>query len=101
MARNHALALRGRGILCAAFGTDPLAPEAMLGAMASVALPGSAAAFDPEDLRERCRHAGIETWLMRTPDAGLTAVRISAQLYNHEGQYARLAEVLLAELARA
>lgn len=101
MARNRALARRGRELLCAAFGTSPLAPESMLGAMASVALPAAAAARDPEDLRERCRRAGIETWLMRAPDNALTAVRLSAQLYNHEEQYARLGRRLLDELARA
>lgn len=101
MARNRALALRGREVLGAAFETAPLAPEALLGAMASVALPPCAAAFDPEDLRERCRRSGIETWLMRSPDGACTAVRISAQVYNHEGQYARLAQRLLAELGRA
>ncbi len=100
MARNRALALRGRDLLCAAFGTAPLAPDALLGALACVALPSAASAIDPEDLRDRCRRAGLETWLTRSPDGALTAVRISAQLYNHEEQYARLGRCLLEALAR-
>jgi isopenicillin-N epimerase len=106
MARNVALARTARSILVDALGGTPIAPEAMLGAMASVELP---AAFGPppdspvvEDplqamLRER---AGIEVPLMSWPRDGTrrTArkrlVRVSAHLHNHLPDYAALVDAL-------
>ena len=106
MARNGVLALGAREILLGALGGTPLAPAAMLGAMAAVALP---TAFGPppespveEDplqvaLRER---AGIEVPLLtwpRDPGPGerrWRLLRISAHLHNELPDYVALADAL-------
>jgi hypothetical protein len=45
------------------------------------------------------RARGVEGWFFGWPCAGGALVRVSAQLYNHEAQYRRLAG-LLVELLR-
>ena len=101
LARNHALALAARDVLCEQLGTPPPAPDHMLGSMASVPLPapapGSVAArLDCDALAAWFRDRGVRTWLHPRP---LPLVRVSAQLYNDLGQYRRLAN-LLAEALR-
>lgn len=98
--RNRALALRGRAILCDALGVAPPAPESMIGSLAAVPLAMSAgpgkppvddAHFQPTALQDALHADGFEVpiipWSPRL-------VRIAAQLYNDEGQIARLAEAL-------
>lgn len=101
MARNHALALAARDVLCEQLATRPPAPDHMLGSMASVPLPppspGSVAArLDCDGLAAWFRDRGVRTWLHPHP---LPLVRVSAQIYNDLGQYRRLAS-LLAEALR-
>ena len=101
--RNHALALRARKILCDAFEVEAPCPESMIGSMASVPLPRAAegapaAGLDREGLGRYVREHGIESWFSARPSGML--VRASAQAYNAEGQYERLAEVLLEALGR-
>jgi isopenicillin-N epimerase len=106
MAANRALARTAREILLAALGGTPVAPDAMLGAMAAVELPASfgpapesPVAEDPLQavLRER---AGIEVPLIAWPrEAGpgerpRRFVRISAHLHNHASDYVALADAL-------
>ncbi len=96
MARNRALALQGRDVLCAALGVEPAAPELMIGSMASIPLPAAqsgspAARLDSEALCEWCRARGIRTWLYPHP---LPLLRVSAQLYNKPDQYRQLATLL-------
>jgi isopenicillin-N epimerase len=100
MRRNHRLALRGRNILCDALGVAPLVPDAMTGSMAVVPLPdgrpgtGPAALYgDPlqDALLERY---GIEVPVIAWPAPPKRLLRISAQLYNEEGEYRALAEAL-------
>lgn len=105
MARNRALALAGRATLCAALGVAPPAPEAMLGALAAVPLPDGppGAPLHPVALTEPLQDALLERWRLEVPIVGWPArpkrlVRISAQLYNHPEQYARLARALRAAL---
>ncbi|HZX97738.1 MAG TPA: aminotransferase class V-fold PLP-dependent enzyme [Myxococcales bacterium] len=104
MRRNHALALRGRDLLCEALGVPPPAPEQMLGSLASVPLPDwrgappQGAFWHPlqKALLEKHR---IEAPLMVFPALPKQLVRISAQIYNLEAQYARLASALRVEIA--
>lgn len=96
MAENRAKARAGREILARALGFEDLCPDAMLGAMASIALPQYRGAGDlsvamalQEALWSRHR---IEVPLMVW--GGRTLLRISAQVYNHQAQYERLAAAL-------
>ncbi len=99
---NHDLVLDGRTLLAAALGASIPAPDSMIGAIASVALPsapsGSDHIFDPlmEDLRSRWQ---IEVPVFTWPDASRRLIRLSAQQYNTLSDYEKLAEALVAELA--
>jgi isopenicillin-N epimerase len=104
MARNRALALEARRLVCAAIGIPPACPDEMIGSLASMILPDSVTT----DTRWRARDPiqgrlfdgwGIEVPIMRWPAAPRRLIRISAQLYNRADQYARLAEALRKELA--
>jgi isopenicillin-N epimerase len=98
-ARNRALALRARDILCEAFGVPAPAPDALIGSLASVPLPApgpgaAAAGLDFERLAQWTRDRGVESWFFPSPAGGGMLVRASAQLYNDETQYVRLAALL-------
>jgi isopenicillin-N epimerase len=111
-AANAALARDARDRLCAALGVQPPAPDAMLGAMASVPLPGIA---PTEDAAERLQaqlfdEDRIEVPVLvapvraaRSEGAGppQALVRVSAQRYNRPAEYAYLAERLAAHVKRA
>jgi len=103
MARNRALALQARDLLCAAAGTAPPCPDAMLGSLASVRLPDGTAPVAwrrPDPLQQRLFEGwGIEVPVMTWPAAPRRLIRVSAQLYNHRAQYERLAAALRKELA--
>ena len=103
MARNHALAVEARQVLCDAIGTSPACPRSWLGALASVPLPpaapGSPAArLDADGLSGWFRERGIETWL-HPWGAGGRVIRASAQLYNSREQFVALGEALGEALA--
>lgn len=104
MARNHALALEGRRLLCAAAGTEPPCPDDMVGSLAAVRLPDGTAEVGwrrPDPLQARLFDDWrIEVPVMSWPAAPRRLVRISAQLYNRREHYERLAEALRKELAR-
>jgi isopenicillin-N epimerase len=97
MARNRALALRGRLIVAQALGIDPPCPESLIGSMATLpltslpagspkaGLTGDALAGFVFDRRQ------VEAWFNAWGDENLLLVRLSAQLYNSEEEYARLA----------
>jgi isopenicillin-N epimerase len=102
MARNRALALAARELLCVAAGSPPLCPDAMIGSLASVILPDRPTKETGWRLRDPLQarlfdHWGIEVPIMRWPVKRL--LRISAQLYNSPEQYAHLAQALREELA--
>jgi len=104
MARNRAVALEARRLLCAAVGTEPACPDEMIGTLASVILPDGPATETgwrvPEPLQARLFAGhGIEVPIMRWPAPPRRLVRVSAQLYNRTEQYVRLADVLRKELA--
>ncbi len=104
MARNRALALEARRLLCAAAGTAPPCPDEMIGALASIALPDGPTTEigwrRPDPLQRRL-HDGwrIEVPVMSWPAAPHRLVRISAQVYNSREDCTRLAEALRHELA--
>ncbi len=100
-ARNRALAHRAREILCAALEVPEPAPASMLGSMASVPLPIEAPAEPaPSRYEDPMQDAlveehGIQVPVVAWPRGGRRRlVRVSAQLYNDEAQYVRLAAAL-------
>jgi isopenicillin-N epimerase len=103
MQRNRALALVARDLLCNALGIDPPAPDAMLGAMASIPLPDGTQATAPslygDPLQDKLLYDyAIEVPLVPWPDPPKRILRISAQLYNELGDYEKLAAALRREL---
>jgi isopenicillin-N epimerase len=104
MARNRALALAARELLCVAAGSPPPCPDPMIGSLASVVLPDSPTMETGWRVRDPLQGRlfdqwGIEVPIMRWPAAPRRLLRISAQLYNSPEQYARLAQALREELA--
>jgi isopenicillin-N epimerase len=104
MRRNHDLAMLGRNILCETPGLVPVGVESMLGSMAAVVLPDAmgryyfrnqpATMLDNVELHDELLSQGIEAPTYYWPSAPQLILRISAQAYNHPGQYRRLAEAL-------
>ncbi|HEY1955816.1 MAG TPA: aminotransferase class V-fold PLP-dependent enzyme [Polyangiaceae bacterium] len=98
-ARNRALALEARKILCDALGVPLPAPESMIGSLAAVPLPdGSASArdalaMDPLQAALFEKHR-IEVPITTWPAPPKRLVRISAQLYNTRNEYELLARAL-------
>jgi isopenicillin-N epimerase len=105
--RNRSLAIEGRRVLEGALGVESLAPETMVGSMASIALPGLVPGGrvqgislygDPVHDALLARH-GIQVmttpWPQR-PNGGpwRRLLRISAAPYNDIGDYRRLAAVI-------
>jgi isopenicillin-N epimerase len=101
MARNHALAVEGRKILCQALEIAEPCPEAFLGSMAAMPLPDAREAeraspplyFDPLQDQLLARHA-IEVPVIPWPGFPRRLLRISAQLYNSRAQWQCLAGAL-------
>lgn len=107
MARNHAMVLRARDILCAALGCAPAAPASMIGTMATLILPEAApemqtrtTLYDDPLQDELIHNHGVVTPVWRLAAGNIRVLRISAQLYNTLDQYEKLARVLPLELAR-
>ena len=103
MARNRALALEARRLLCAAAGTPPPCPDEMIGSLASVLLPDGLTTEvmwrQPDPIQRRLFDGwGIEVPIMSWPAAPRRLIRVSAQLYNTRDHYTRLAEALAKEL---
>jgi len=109
-ARNHALAVEARRILCDALGLAPPCPDELLGAIASVPLPDSPAGDPPARSRITpidpiqdalfARHA-IEVPVHPWPAPPRRLLRISAQMYNCTAHYERLAAALVELLGPA
>lgn len=93
-AHNAALAREAGEMLAAAWGSEAAAAPEFSASMASVRLP-SAAGGDREAARrlaaELSERYGITAGMMAL-DRGLW-IRVSAQIYNEIGDYARLAEI--------
>ncbi|MCA9681754.1 MAG: aminotransferase class V-fold PLP-dependent enzyme [Myxococcales bacterium] len=106
-ARNHALALAARALLCEALAAvlpeGPPAPASMIGNLVTLPLPDatddaptSAFVMDPLKARLFDVHR-IEVPIMTWPAPPRRMLRISAQLYNELDDYAALATALRAE----
>jgi isopenicillin-N epimerase len=97
MAANRALALRARELLCEALQSKPPAPTEMLGAMAAVIVRGDASEEGADPLPQALRREeGIEVPVFGWGDPPRRVLRISAQLYNADRDFRRLAESLRA-----
>jgi isopenicillin-N epimerase len=106
MAANHELAVASRRMLNERLGLEPIAPESMVGAMASIRLPdvldedGANAIVHSlaEDERIEVPIVVFPVRGARPPGAPPThnLLRISAQRYNEPSDYERLAEALVA-----
>jgi len=94
MARNAALAREGRDLLARALGVTPPVPDACLGSMASLPLPPG----DAPALHDALYDVGFELPVMPFPAAPARLLRVSAQAYNHVGEYGALAQALPALL---
>ena len=98
--RNRELVLTGRRILCEALEIEPPCPDSMIGSMASLPLPdgdgeGSHEIFPFDVLQEKLfRDSAIEVPVIYWPERPQRLIRISAQLYNSEEEYAYLAQAL-------
>lgn len=105
MAHNRALALSARARICAALGVAPPCPDEMIGSLAAIPLPDGVAAASPsalyaDPLQELLlRRHGIQVPVVPWPAPPRRLVRISAQVYNGEGQYDALIAALRAVLA--
>ena len=91
-AKNRALALAGRQIVCDALGTPLPCPDAFIGSMASIPISDG----DAEALGRRLydEHR-IEVPVFPWPKPPRRLIRLSAQLYNSEGDMRALAGALL------
>ncbi len=99
-ARNQAMVIRGREILCEALGAPPPCPEAMIGSLAAVPLPDgdeapptSALYADPLQRRLLDEHH-VEVPIVPWPAPPRRLARISAHLHNEEADYMALARAL-------
>ncbi len=109
MATNRSLARRGRDLLCSALGVQPPAPDGMLGAMASVPLPGltptraaaerlQTALYDEDRIEVPIVVFPVRAAVEAGGGPEQALVRISAQRYNRQEEYAQLAESLARRL---
>jgi isopenicillin-N epimerase len=93
---NHALAVAAARLLADRWRTEAGAPAAMLGAMATVRLPGNRPATieAARTLHDRLwRDSRIEVPVF--PLSGALWIRISAQIYNERADYERLANAVV------
>ena len=104
-ARNRALALEARALLCAALDVPAPAPPDLVGALAAVPLPPAPPGTRPgphgtQPLQDALleRH-GVEVPVFAWPAPPRRLLRIAAQLYNHRDEYAHLARLLPGLLA--
>lgn len=99
-AQNRALALKGRRIVADALGVALPCPDSMIGSMASLWLPDATERLadvvlplDATQTRLWDEHR-IEVPIVPWPAWPRRLLRISAQIYNDVGDYARLASAL-------
>ncbi len=103
--RNRDLAVKARQILSERLAVQPPCPEAMLGSMATMALPETfqdvppSGKIDAEQLR-LYDEFGIEVPFYRFGSPERRWFRVSAQIYNTQEEYELLAQAI-AELQRS
>ncbi|MGH6928116.1 MAG: aminotransferase class V-fold PLP-dependent enzyme, partial [Dongiaceae bacterium] len=96
-ARNHDLAVTAGALLAQRWGTDIGAPDDMLGAMASVRLPGQRAAT--AEVAQALNNALWERHRIEVPLMAIGPhlwLRVSAQIYNELTDYEQLAAAVAA-----
>jgi isopenicillin-N epimerase len=99
---NHRLALRGRDLLCNTLDIDAVCPDDMIGSLASLPLPDgdgrpSASPLYADPLQELLlEQFGIEVPVIPWPSPPRRLIRISAQVYNCDGDYEKLGQALRA-----
>ena len=99
--RSHHLQGERREGLLEGIGGEPLAPDDLIASIASMRLPEGradsvATAFDTDPLQdELLERFGIQVPIHPWPAPPHRLIRISAQLYNRETDYARLRDALL------
>ncbi|MFQ5671066.1 MAG: aminotransferase class V-fold PLP-dependent enzyme [Acidobacteriota bacterium] len=105
MAANRSRALAARRILCETLEISPPAPDAVIGALASLPLPDGppaprASALDQDPLQEALlARYRIQVPVIAWPEPPRRLIRISSQIYNQLDQYRVLARAL-AEILR-
>lgn len=105
-ARNHALVIDARRLICERLSVEPPAPESMLGSMAAILLPAppgepvTVGGYEDEIQAELVERFGIQVPVWTPPDMPARIVRVSAHLYNSIEQYEYLAEALAQILKR-
>src|SRR5262249_12533192 len=97
--RNRALALHARKRLAALLGSEQIAPDSMIGSLASVPLPDAppgASSLPATEPLHRALHDehGIDVPVFVWPAPPKRLLRISAHLYNTESDYDTLARAL-------
>lgn len=107
MARNRALALAARKVLCASLQGEEPCPDEFIGSLAAIPLPDATPDALPrlplneyplqDDLREMHK---IEVPIISWPAPPKRLLRISAQLYNSLPQYERLAGTMVEAMKR-
>lgn len=111
MAMNHDLCIKGRDIICRELGISPPGPDSMIGSICTMILPPqdpnlrSRLASRPSKYHDAIQDEVLGNHRIQVPFWGLAGkperfVRISAQLYNSEEQYAYLAAAIKVELAK-
>lgn len=109
MAANHDLVIAGRNRVAAALGIAPPAPDAMLGSMAALPVPGlrgedGAKALGRALEAEDAIQVPVGCWPVRAAradgDPEQVVLRISAQRYNDPSDFDRLAGALVRQLGR-
>ncbi|HEX7669808.1 MAG TPA: aminotransferase class V-fold PLP-dependent enzyme [Polyangiaceae bacterium] len=101
--RNRALVLEARALLSATLGAPLLAPESMIGSLASLPLPDAApgASRNPYEEPLHCallEKYGIEVPAFIWPAPPSRLVRVAAHLYNTLEEFQKLASALRTEL---
>jgi len=101
MKHNRELALAARRLLCERFGSEPGAPDTMIGCMATIRIPDRSPSengiptryHDPIQNR-LIRDWGVQAPIVTFPAPPARSVRVSAQIYNTLAQYEYLAEAI-------
>lgn len=99
MARNRALCLEARALMCSALGTGALVAESMTGPLAVVEIP--APGMSPRAVQQRLMSEHrIESMVVPNPGGDTPMIRISPQVYNTLDQYRYCAEAIASVIRR-
>lgn len=109
MRHNRDLTLHARRLINEALGSNPVAPESMIGSIASIFLPARGDGAPPSTRPPTSRYGDplqerlIDNWRIQVPVWGVPGtpqrvLRISVQLYNAFPQYEYLLQALRHEL---